>query len=132
MSRLRALKAQALIPLAIWIFSQIVATGLLGFGPVHAGGLAGLPQAGDVVVICTPDGFQKILVPNEEAQEAPHYGGAGCEWCRGFDLSGDVTGTEPSPQIVAAPREIGLCVSTSVEFAQAFHWPPYLTRAPPL
>lgn len=131
MSGLRAFKSHALIPLTIWIFSQIVATGLLGFGPVHAGGLAGLPQSGDIVVICTPDGFQKTLLPNEDAAETPHYGGAGCEWCRGFDLSGDVTDAPNAAQFIGLDREKDSCVPASDETIQAFHWPPYQTRAPP-
>ncbi|WP_159999312.1 DUF2946 family protein [Roseomonas sp. 18066] len=102
----------------------------------HLGGMAGTAQAGEMVIICTPDGFHSLRIGpdgqplEEDGPSLPKAAGC-CQLCQapltGADLvPGPVL---PAPRLVAGPA---IAMVAQVQ-ALSFRPPPAIrhSRAPP-
>jgi hypothetical protein len=95
----------------------------------HLGGMA---LAGDVTVICSPDGMREVRIgPDGKPIDPPHPSTGCCLMCQGPLAGADLLPPPrlPPPRVVAAPDR------AMVEMARqlSFHPPPstHRSRAPP-
>lgn len=130
---LRNLRALAVIPAFVWLFTQL-AMPVLFVPPAAAGGTvpSGYAQSDLIeIVICTPSGFRTVkITPDGEIPEEDHAFNH-CRWCQSF---GNTT-VDPQVRTDADPVTFSVSVvrwteTPSTRPKTAKHWH-FQGRAPP-
>jgi len=86
---LRATRLFSIVPVVIWLFTQLVMTGGWSVG---ASAIGSVEYAGQSIVICTGDGLVTIyLDENGNPVEDGSQEATPCSWCVGFSAPPTLT-----------------------------------------
>ncbi len=118
-----------LLPVLFWLAAQLVVTG------AYAGTNAGTPlltlPGQTTIVICTPTGFETIVVNADGQSTPPKSASHPCQWCQTFGSMPVLASTVQGVDIILTMTVVSLLSGQDSRVAGQFDGFGYNSRAPP-
>lgn len=119
--------------LACWLVAQFVMTGIFfsSENPVYASAVQGNLSDSQVVTICTPTGYQTIVLDADGNPVSQTQGGHECEWCQSFGVVVQVEASSATPEYVQFADASDFYSPDTIFIKSQYQRGSNLCRAPP-